>query len=168
MALYKLDEYAPDYNNEIFDGHDIKNFTVYAEGEEKVGSVQNILVDENDGRFRYFIIDTGFWVFGKKVLLPVGLARLDYDDKRLYVPRLTKEQVENLPEFSEDLAIDNDYEERVRGVYRPLVTTTPTLFGTPATYNYALEPYFYDFNDPNFRTYEERLIARKNPNRTQA
>ncbi|MBD2773992.1 PRC-barrel domain-containing protein [Iningainema tapete] len=163
MALYKLDEYDPNYANDIFDGYDIKNFDVYAD-DDKVGSVTNVLVDENDGRFRYFIIDTGFWILGKKVLLPVGLARLNYDDKRLYVLGLTKEQVKNLPEFTENLALDNDYEERVRGVYRPLVgTTTLSQFSyNPGTYNYLQEPYFYDLGDRNLRTYEERLISRRN------
>ena len=167
MALYKLDEYNPNYNDEIFEGNDIKSFDVYAD-DDRVGSVANILVDENDGRFRYFIIDTGFWIFGKKVLLPVGLARLDYEKKHLFVPKLTKEQVKNLPEFSEDLAIDNDYEEKVRGVYRPLVPSVmPGMLGTPALYNYTLEPYFYELNDPNFRTYEENLRNGRNPNRAK-
>lgn len=167
MALYKLDEYNPNYNNEIFNGNDIKKIDVYAD-DNRVGYVVNILVDENDGRFRYFIIDTGFWIFGKRVLLPVGLARLDYEKKHLFVPNLTKEQVKNLPEFSEDLAIDNDYEEKVRVVYRPLVPLVmPAMLGTPALYNYTLEPYFYELNDPNFRTYEENLRNGRNPNRAK-
>ncbi|WP_066381295.1 MULTISPECIES: PRC-barrel domain-containing protein [unclassified Anabaena] len=162
MALYKLDEYYPDYSTDLFDGYDIKTFDVYAEN-DKVGSVQNVLVDETDGSFRYFIIDTGFWVFGKKVLLPVGLARLDYNTRHVYVPGLTKQQVEDLPEFSEDLAIDREYEERVRGVYRPTLTTVPP---SPfeydiATYNYRQEPYFYDITDPRLRSYQQRLIDRR-------
>ncbi len=166
MALEKLDDYYPSYREEIFDGYDIKTFDVYALGDEKVGSVKNMLVDETDGRFRYFIIDTGFWVFGKKVLLPVGLARIDYDDKRVYAERLTKEQVENLPEFSEDLAINNDYEERVRGIYRPLVATpTPSPLYNTASYDYDQEPYFYDYNDRNLRLYEERLREKRNRTR---
>ncbi|MEH2069693.1 MAG: PRC-barrel domain-containing protein [Nostoc sp.] len=167
MALYKLDEYNPNYTEEIFGGNDIKNFNVYTDN-KRVGNVVNILVDENDSRFRYFIVDTGFWIFGKKVLLPVGLARLDYENKYLLVPGLTKEQVKNLPEFTEGLAIDNDYEEKVRGIYRPLATTTmPGMFGTPPLYNYTMEPYFYELNDPNFRTYEENLRNRRNPNRAK-
>lgn len=160
MVLYKLDEYYPDYQNDIFDGYDIKSFDVYAQ-DEKVGPVKNMMVDE-DGSFRYFIVDTGFWMFGKNVLLPVGMANIDYDDKRVYAPQLTKQQVEDLPEFSEDMAIDDDYEERVRGVYRPFMTTMPvtsTAFGI-APYSYTLEPYFYNLQDRNLTTYEERLRAR--------
>jgi len=98
-----------------------------------------MLVDETDGRFRYFIIDTGFWVFGKKVLFPV--FRIDYDDKHVYAERLTKEQVQDLPEFSEDLAINNDYEERVRGVYRPLVATSTWVRFITLIPDYDQEPY---------------------------
>lgn len=159
MALYKLDEYHPDYQNDVFDGYDIKNFDVYAQ-DDKVGSVKNIMVDE-DGKFRYFIVDTGFWIFGKNVFLPVGMANIDYEEKRVYAPQLTKQQVEDLPEFSEDMAIDNDYEERVRGVYRPVMTMpiASTTFGI-APYSYTQEPYFYDLQDHNLTTYEERLRAR--------
>jgi len=165
MVLYKLDEYYTDYQDEVFDGYDIKRFDLYTQGNEKVGSVKNMMVDE-DGQFRYFIIDTDSWFSNKKVLLPVGLSRIDYDDKRVYAERLTKEQVENLPEFSEDLAIDNDYEERVRGVYRPLIATpTPSPFYPTIPYNYQQEPYFYDYSDRNLRSYEERLRERRNRSR---
>lgn len=53
MVLYKLNEYHPNYQDEIFDGYDIKNFDVYAQ-DDKVGSVKNMMVDE-DGNFLYFI-----------------------------------------------------------------------------------------------------------------
>jgi PRC-barrel domain len=166
MALVKIDEYYPDYTQDVFGGNDLRNYSVYADkGDDKVGSVENILIDENTGRFRYLIVDTGFWVFGKKVLVPVGLARLDDDDKRVYVAGLTKQQVEDLPEFTEDLAIDQDYEERVRGVYRPSAGSSAV---TPdynyGTYDYLQEPYFYDMHSlgyPTFGTYEERLLARR-------
>ncbi|MBD2773989.1 PRC-barrel domain-containing protein [Iningainema tapete] len=165
MALYKLDEYYPNYQNEIFDGYEIKNFDVYAQ-DDKVGSVTNMMIDD-EGHFRYFIVDTGFWVFGKKVLLPVGMARINYDYQRVYVPLLTKQQVQDLPEFTEDLALNRDYEERVRGVYRLYMTTPTTGFIYSAdTYNYMHEPYFYDLNDQNLRMYEERFRARTNRRRT--
>jgi sporulation protein YlmC with PRC-barrel domain len=65
MALVKLGDFYPDYREEHSDIDDIKNFDVYAQGDNKVGSVYDILVDEQTGKFRYFIVDTGFWVFGK-------------------------------------------------------------------------------------------------------
>jgi hypothetical protein len=121
MALLKIKDFDPNYK-ETFGGYDLKGASVYSEvTDEKIGSVDDLLVDEQ-GHFRYFIVDIGFWGFGKKVLLPVGRSQVDSEGKRVYALGFTKEQAEHLPEFSEDLKIDNTYEEQVRGVYRPSET----------------------------------------------
>jgi len=177
MVLYKLEEFDSNYQD-AFGGDDIKGFDVYADRDnEKVGSVKNILVDES-GRFRYLIVDTGFWIFGKQVLLPVGRIRIDLGDRCIYAVGFTKEQAQALPEFSEDLRVDYDYEEQVRGVYRdrPVETATPLEtsavsmpYIAPAaydrnTYDYEQEPDLYDMSDRNQETlklYEERLVANK-------
>ncbi len=122
MALLKLEDFDPNYR-ETFDGGDIKGLSVYAEGDEKIGTVHDVLVDEQ-GNFRYFVVDLGFWIFGKKVLLPVGRTRIDYGAERVYAVGMTREQAERLPEFSDLHKIDYDYEEEVRGVYRTPTTGT--------------------------------------------
>ena len=173
MALVKIDDYYPDYGD-TSGNDDIKNFDVYSDGGDKIGSVDNVLVDETEGRFRYLIVDTGFWVFGKKVLLPIGRARFDYDERRVYALGLTKEQAEQLPELTDDLKIDNDYEEQVRGVYRPASSTTRGTSDVAAytnyqpsaeeTYSYDREPHMYGMNEQNHQSlklYEERLVASK-------
>lgn len=185
MALLKLEDFYPDYKDmssgQGFDLGDIKDFTVYAQDEnkaqtdqDKVGSVHTVLVDEQDGRFRYYVVDTGFWIFGKKVLLPVGLGRIDTNQKRIYVEGLTKEQVEDLPNFNDLDKLDFEHEEQVRKVYRPTATTargtTANTTATTAntftrdTYHYNQEPGLYDLNDRNnqsLKLYEERLVANK-------
>jgi uncharacterized protein (TIGR02271 family) len=117
MALAKIADLYPNYKEDIFGGEDIKSFSVYDYTRDKIGSVHDVIVDET-GRFRYIVVDTGFWIFGKKVLLPVGQASIDYSDKKVYVNGLTKDQAENLPEYNDDMTVDYDYEERVRKVYR--------------------------------------------------
>lgn len=181
MVLYKLEDFDSDYRDS-FDGNDIKGFDVYTDvNNENVGTVKNILVDEA-GHFRYFVVDTGFWIFGKEVLLPVGRARIDHGARRVTASGLTKQQVEALPEFSDDLRVDYDYEERVRGVYRPqsVDTTTPLNAPTAATagiaprtrdaeynrdtYNYEHDADLYNMNQqnhPTLKLYEERLVANK-------
>jgi uncharacterized protein (TIGR02271 family) len=124
MALYRIKDFNPDYKNH-FENGDIKGLDVYS-GAEKVGSVDDILVDE-DGQFRYLVINTGAWIFGKKVLLPIGRARVDINGKRVNADNLTKVQVEALPEFSDDMTADYDHEERVREVYRPSATLDNSL-----------------------------------------
>ena len=117
MALAKIADLYPDYKQDIFGGKDIKSYSVYDYQNDKIGSVHDIIVDET-GRFRYLVIDTGFWIFGKKVLLPIGRAKVDYNQERIYAEGFTKDQAENLPEYDDDMTIDYDYEERVRRTYR--------------------------------------------------
>ncbi|MBW4591665.1 MAG: DUF2382 domain-containing protein [Brasilonema angustatum HA4187-MV1] len=123
MALYKIADFDADYKD-TFQGNDIKGMGVYGEGsDEKVGTVSDVLVDE-EGHFRYLVVDLGFWIFGKKVLLPVGRSRIDYNVDRVYAIGMTREQAERLPEYNEHDVLDYDYEERVRDTYRPALDTT--------------------------------------------
>jgi uncharacterized protein (TIGR02271 family) len=115
MALHRIKDFDPDYRNH-FDEHDIKGLDLYSNS-EKIGSVDDILVDD-EGQFRYLIINTGIWILGKKVLFPIGQAHIDYSDRRVYANSLTKDQVEALPEFTDDMTADYDHEEQVRGIYR--------------------------------------------------
>lgn len=123
MALYKFRDFYPNYRETFGDSEVIHfdSYSVYSDNNEKIGSVKNILVDQS-GRFRYLVVDTGFWIFGKNVLLPIGLANFDYDSQRLYVNGLTKEQVENMPEYTDNALSDESYEQRVRESYRPLAS----------------------------------------------
>lgn len=117
MALLKIKDFDPNYR-ETFGGYDIKGLDVYSDiNAEKIGTINDLLTDEQ-GHFRYFIVDLGFWGFGKKVMLPVGRSQIDNDGRYVHALGFTKEQAEKLPEFSENLKVDNNYEERVRGVYR--------------------------------------------------
>lgn len=200
MPLMKFKDFYPDYHNSSdnagFGMDDIKGYSVYAQGDDKVGSVHDILVDDVDGRFRYFIVDTGFWVFGKKVLVPVGMVSIEQSEKRLYVNGLTRQQVEDLPNFDDLEKLDFEHEEQVRGVYRSGTTTagmtgattaglagaamptsgSSTSGASDAAYSYDRDSYSYDqdaslynLNSPNqesLRLYEERLVANKQRTKT--
>ncbi|MBW4612317.1 MAG: DUF2382 domain-containing protein [Desmonostoc vinosum HA7617-LM4] len=186
MALYKLEDFDQNYR-ETFQGNDVKGLGVYTEGtDEKIGTVNDVLVDD-EGHFRYLVVDLGFWIFGKKVLLPIGRLRIDYNIDRVYAIGMTREQAEALPEFNERQTLDYDYEERVRGVYRrsedyarPVDTSTPLEASAPIgaatapiynrdTYNYQNEPSLFGLNEQDHQTlrlYEERLIANKRRQKT--
>jgi uncharacterized protein (TIGR02271 family) len=115
MSLYKIKDFDPEYGKHFDDG-DVIGMDLYA-GDDKIGSVDDIMVDDN-GNIRYLLINTGVWVAGKRVLLPIGRARIDNSQKRVYAGTLTKSQVEALPELTAETNVDDDHEERVRGVYR--------------------------------------------------
>jgi uncharacterized protein (TIGR02271 family) len=170
MPLHKLSDFDPNYK-ETFGGEDVVGLNLYTEGEREIGPVVDVLVDD-EAHFRYLVINTGVDTAGKQILLPIGLSRIEYSTQRVYVDGLSKEQVERLPEYSDRYTVDYDYEERVRDVYRPQISSlesSATLSGTPAydrnSYNYQQDASLYDLNEQNhqtFRLYQERLIASKN------
>ena len=58
------------------------------------------------------VVDTGPWIFGRKVVIPAGaIERVDTDQKQVYVS-MTKDQIKNSPEYDPDKGWPN---ERHRG-----------------------------------------------------
>ena len=177
MTLHKIKEFDPDYAQHL-DDRRLDGLVLCDDKNEKIGAVDDFLVDER-GKFRYFVIDAGGWLSDKKVLLPIGRSRIDYDNKRVYADNLTKAQLQSLPEYIDEMAVDDDYEEQVRGVYRaPMPATTAPTMGMsnsmPATTSAPMPPVekdadLYDLNEenhPNMKLYEERLIASKTRQKT--
>ncbi|GAX36736.1 DUF2382 domain-containing protein [Nodularia sp. NIES-3585] len=179
MALHKLADFAPNYR-ETFQGNDLKGLSVYTDrANEKIGTVTDVLVDE-EGHFRYLVVDLGFWIFGKKVLLPIGRSRIDYDANRIYAIGMSREQAEVLPKFEEGRTLDYDYEEEVRNVYRDKKYDTRSVEESTRTgttkpsysrdsYTYEKEPDLYRLNQQDHQTlrlYEERLVAHKRREKT--
>jgi hypothetical protein len=63
------------------------------------------------------VVDTGPWIFGKKVMLPVGVInRIDEGGRRVWV-NLTKDQIQNAPEFNESLFHDRTYRDELATYY---------------------------------------------------
>jgi len=65
----------------------------------------------------YIVVDTGVWIFGKKVMLPAGVVnRVDSEKETVYLDR-TKDQIKDAPEFDEDSYRDDAYRDEVGGYY---------------------------------------------------
>lgn len=167
MQLQRIKDFDPNYLAH-FEGQEVMNYDLYA-GADKVGSVDDLLVDDA-GKIRYLIINTGSWILGKKVLLPIGRARIDFTNHRVAADGLTRNQVAALPPYDGTMPVDYEYEEEVRGVYRPMATgnalgeNSGLLEYDPDTYTYDRDPELYNLDDDNhknLRLYEERLIANK-------
>ena len=65
----------------------------------------------------FIVVDTGPWIFGKKVMLPAGVIRdIDLDTETVFVSR-TKDQIKNAPEFDEKLYRDQSYRNKLGSYY---------------------------------------------------
>jgi hypothetical protein len=65
----------------------------------------------------YIVVDTGPWIFGKKVLLPAGVVqRVDLDTETVFVNR-TKDEIKSAPEFDEATYRNDAYRSRIGDYY---------------------------------------------------
>jgi len=81
------------------------------------GSIGKVDEATNDAGAAFIVVDTGPWIFGKKVLLPAGVIQdVDLDARQVFVDR-TKDQIKNAPEFDEDRYMDETYRSDVGAYY---------------------------------------------------
>lgn len=92
---------------------DLSGFTV----EALDGSIGKVDEASNDVTGSFIVVDTGPWIFGKKVLLPAGIIQnVDLDAESVFVNR-TKDQIKNAPEFDEKRYRDETYRRDIGGYY---------------------------------------------------
>ena len=70
----------------------------------------------------YIVVDTGPWIFGRKVVLPAGvIERIDLENEKVLV-RLTKDQIKDSPELDETTDYRSDeYRSQLGSYYGPYV-----------------------------------------------
>lgn len=93
---------------------DIVGYEVHAT-DGHIGKVDE--ASDDVGRSQ-IVVDTGPWIFGRKVLLPAGtIDRVDDTEERVYVD-LTKDRIKNSPELNEGTTWDDaGYRDQVGGYY---------------------------------------------------
>ena len=85
------------------------------------GHIGKIDKTTEDTSRRFLVVDTGFWIFGKKRMVPAGLvSRIDHNDQRLFIS-MTKDQVKSAPDYDDmDRYSDEDYDTPFGTYYRGL------------------------------------------------
>ena len=105
-----------DLGSNVMETHaDISGFGVEAV-DGSIGKVDEATYDV--GR-SYLVVDTGPWIFGRKVMVPAGVVRgIDETEERVFVNR-TKEQIKSAPEYDESLVSDDAYRSSLGTYYGP-------------------------------------------------
>lgn len=77
-------------------------------------------IDEasNEAGSSYVVVDTGFWIFGKKRLIPAGaISNVDHERRVVHVS-MTKDQIKDAPDYDQDTWGDDDSRGRHDEYYR--------------------------------------------------
>jgi hypothetical protein len=103
------------YREQTITQTDLSGFTVEAV-DGKIGKIDEAT---NEIGGSYVVVDTGPWIFGKKVMLPAGVIKdVDLDSETVFVDR-TKDQIKNAPEFDQEGYRDEAYRNELGGYYGP-------------------------------------------------
>jgi sporulation protein YlmC with PRC-barrel domain len=105
---------------EIVDGEpDIRGWDVKNTAGNKIGEVEELIVDARQKKVRYMVIDLDdneLNLDHKKVLIPIGMAELHREDDDVIIPSVGEQHLRALPEYDED-RIDDEIERRVCNVF---------------------------------------------------
>lgn len=94
-------------------GMDLTGFSVEAI-DGHIGKIDRSTLDVGSS---YVVVDTGPWIFGKKVMLPAGtIDRVDWNDEKVYVDR-TKDQIKDSPELTDADLESPEYRDRLGTYY---------------------------------------------------
>jgi uncharacterized protein YrrD len=76
----------------------------------EIGKVSEILFDDEHWTVRYLIVETGTWLFGRKVLIsPIALDHVKWEEYTLHC-NLTREQIKNSPDVNTDQPVSRQWE----------------------------------------------------------
>jgi sporulation protein YlmC with PRC-barrel domain len=140
---------------EIVQGEpDIRGWDVKNSRGQKIGEVEELIVDAQQKKVRYMVVDLDdneLKLDHKKVLVPIGLAQLHEKDDDVILPNVQGEQFTSLPAYDKN-SLTPEVERRVCSTFG---RNNETL-GTTNSEEHHPEFYQHDyFNDDNL--YKHRL-----------
>jgi hypothetical protein len=107
----RIDIYT--YRDQTMAGADLTGHSVEATD----GSIGKVDDSTNEAGSSYIVVDTGPWIFGKKVLLPAGVVQqIDPNEEKVYV-NLTKDEIKDAPEWDDERGADEAYRADIGRYY---------------------------------------------------
>jgi hypothetical protein len=83
------------------------------------GSIGHVDEATYDTGASYIVVDTGPWIFGRKVMLPAGVIRsVDVTEEKIFVNR-TKDEIKNAPSLEETEGSEEAYRDQLGTYYSP-------------------------------------------------
>ena len=108
MWTYREGVMAPDVSTRNLVGYGVEAT------DGSIGKVDDATYDIGSS---YLVVDTGPWIFGRKVMLPAGvITSVDEREERIHLD-LTKDEIKNSPELDDALLEDESYRTRLGSYY---------------------------------------------------
>ena len=135
---------------------DIRGWDVKDTAGQKIGEVEDLIVDAREKKVRYMLVDLDdgkLKIKHRKVLVPIGLAELDSKHDDVLTPKISPEQFAELPAYDRN-SLTPDTERRIVSTLdRPHPVSAPDTTPTPSNKS-SNESKDTDEVDPEFYKHE--------------
>lgn len=91
---------------------ELQNYEIQAR-DGVLGSVKDLYFDDAEWSVRYFVVETGSWLTGRRVLLPAARVTAVQDKSRTLSVDVTQEQVRNCPPIEADRPVSRQHERNL-------------------------------------------------------
>ncbi len=111
----------------IKDEPDIRGWDVRYKNGEKIGSVEELILDTKAKKVRYMIVDLDeneLRLEHRKTVIPIGFAELDKKNDDVMIPNVSVDQLCSLPDYKRN-SLTPDLERRVASVFGRKVQVEP-------------------------------------------
>ena len=82
-----------------------------------IGTVSDMLFEDTSWAVRWLVVDTGNWLPGRKVLLPLSALGQPDRELRMFPVKLTKQQVKDSPDIDTDKSVSRQHETHIYDYY---------------------------------------------------
>ena len=107
-------------NGAVISSDRVEGTSVYGTSGDKLGSIDNLMIDKLSGQVRYAVLEFGGFLGMGTDVYPLPWSMLKYDTNvDGYVVPVTKEQLEDAPHYGKDSSpeYDADYGRTVNSYY---------------------------------------------------
>jgi hypothetical protein len=112
LWIYRLDVFTPDDSGRT--SPDLTGYEVVTTDAQKIGKVDEAT---NEAGSSWIVVDTGFWIFGKKRMMPAGaIESVDFDEHRLHVV-YSKDDVNDAPDYDKAREFQDAYRKEMNDYY---------------------------------------------------
>lgn len=119
---------------------DVRGANLYGENDEKLGTIDDVILDHGNGGIRYVVIDSNGWLPGGQYLIPAHRIQPYHKHENDFYADLDKERIKMFPPYDKK-ALESEeswrnYEDRYEAVW----TEDPVEHRAGSTHNITPPP----------------------------
>jgi hypothetical protein len=103
---------------------DVRGSAVFGPADEKLGKIDDVIFNSDNGQIRYLVVDTGGWLHSRRFLVPPEELQPSTSHENDFVTNMTKTQIERFPALDEKILKDKEQFETYDKSYRSVWTGT--------------------------------------------